>query len=751
MVFSALDASALSLQLENSGSLLVMSNLNVTVQYNLTNGLASFSWQNQRVISQFYSGVGLSTGYLKGTNYATWTYSQTASNQVLVTAEGKGNPSMLQYFTFDQTNSFLIQLKMSGTNLSANWMGPVVVDATGGVDIGSYNDDRALFVPFDNDSFVCYNALSINGSDTGFEAGAFYDNTTRNGLVVGSVTHDTWKSGVYWSGSGNKLNAMNVYGGANSATWTHDVMPHGSVTGNLIASPIMFVGFGPDWRTVMESFANENLLMVPRQTWNGGVPFGWNSWGVIQEAIDYTDATNASDFIYESLQPTNFNNNGTVYVNLDSYWDNLTSAQVQSFVNYCHARGQKCGLYLAPFTWFGAASNASNTMMQGSGYTYSEAILKTTNGAYESDDGGLALDTTHPGTLLRIYYYLNNFLTWGIDYLKIDFLSHGSLEGVHFNTNITTGIQAYNSGMDYIYGQLGGALFLSESIAPLFPYQYGNSRRIACDAEGSKIGNTEYTLNSVTYGWWLDQLYDFNDPDIMVFDGPTTNEEQARLISGAITGLFLNGDSYLNSTSDTDAISCLTNAAINAVARFGKTFVAVEGNTGTNAATVFTSQQNGIWYVAVFNYSGTTGLTNINLTRAGISGPLAAADLWSGSIVPIVTNSMTFSINGKQGKLFELINAPALQSPQVQSGILKFFLTGNAGFSYNVQVSTDLINWTTVETVANDTGTVEVPGQQREFAWRLFLSGLPGAMIDVRDWTTTKTVKFLADRAHKEA
>ena len=98
MVFSALDASALSLQLENSGSLLVMSNLNVTVQYNLTNGLASFSWQNQRVISQFYSGVGLSTGYLKGTNYATWTYSQTASNQVLVTAEGKGNPSMLQYF-----------------------------------------------------------------------------------------------------------------------------------------------------------------------------------------------------------------------------------------------------------------------------------------------------------------------------------------------------------------------------------------------------------------------------------------------------------------------------------------------------------------------------------------------------------------------------------------------------------------------------------------------------------------------------
>ena len=46
---------------------------------------------------------------------------------------------------------------MDGTSLSANWMGPVVVDSTGGVDLGSYGDDRALFVPFDNDKNVSYN------------------------------------------------------------------------------------------------------------------------------------------------------------------------------------------------------------------------------------------------------------------------------------------------------------------------------------------------------------------------------------------------------------------------------------------------------------------------------------------------------------------------------------------------------------------------------------------------------------------
>jgi hypothetical protein len=53
-------------------------------------------------------------------------------------------------------------------------------------------------VPFANDGFVRYNAMPINNSGTSYEVGAFYDNTSRNGLVVGSVTHDTWKTGIFF-------------------------------------------------------------------------------------------------------------------------------------------------------------------------------------------------------------------------------------------------------------------------------------------------------------------------------------------------------------------------------------------------------------------------------------------------------------------------------------------------------------------------------------------------------------------------
>src|SRR5208283_1916250 len=128
----------------------------------------------------------------------------------------------------------------------------------------------------------------------------------------------------------------------------------------------------------------------------------------------------------------------------------------------------------------------------------------------------------------------SGFISDGFDFVKIDFLSHGALEGVHYNPSVTTGIEAYNQGMQFILGQVAGTMFISESIAPLFPYQYGHGRRIACDAYTSFISNTAYTMNSVTYGWWLDQLYPFNDPDMMVFDnGPNSNEDQSRLINCA--------------------------------------------------------------------------------------------------------------------------------------------------------------------------------------------------------------------------
>lgn len=665
---------------QQAGTTLVMSNDNVTVDYNLNTGTADYFWQSAEKIANFYSAVSNHFTFIASTDYPDRSWVQISGDEVVVTNSGAGLPVMVQYFTLDQTDSFLATVSLSAsTNLQSNWMAPVVDDTTGGVNLGVANDNRALFVPFDNDHFVSYNSETMNGSDTGNEVGAFYDNTSRNGLVVGSVTHDKWKTGVYWSGSNNRLNQLIVFGGLTDH-WTWDVMPHGSVYGTVITSPVVFVGFNDDWRIAMENYADENTLFAPRLVWTNGVPFGWNSWGVTnyQNNISYSSAVAVSDSIHTNLQQFGFTNGGTVYVNLDSYWNNLwtdaNGTELQNFVARCHANGQKAGIYFTPFAFWGNANDATNYWVpvgyppNYNLYRFSDILLRDENGNFISNDGALAIDPTHPGTRGYISYYLYWFKLWGFDYVKLDFLSLGALEGVHYDTNVTTGIEAYNQGMQYLLQQIGGAMFISESIAPIFPYQFADSRRIACDAEQSEIANTEYTMNSVSFGWWIGgRLYQFNDPDILVFDnGPDTNEIQSRIINGVVTGLLLNGSTLTNASSVARAQLCLTNPAINAAARVGQTFRPVDGAAGTGAADIFVRQDaTNLWHLAVFNYTGTSTNEIVNLNSAGLpEGNYSVTDLWTGAASSVVGN-LAVSLNEKQAKLFAL--APLQAAPSVVS------------------------------------------------------------------------------------
>lgn len=612
------------------GKTLVMSNGNVRVIYDLSSGRADFVWRNERKIAGFYASVRLGKS-VSSFDYLKRRWSKVGSNEVMVSSSGGDLPVLKQYFRLDRENSFLTRVVIESSGTNSNWMAPVVVDRDGGVDIGVANDNRALCVPFDNDHFIRYNAASINSTNKSFEVAAFYDDVTRHGLVVGSVTHDTWKTGITFAGANDKLNRLAVFGGITDPNVTWDVLPHGSVMGRVISSPTIFVGFSEDWRDGMESFADANAAIVPKMSWTNGVPFGWNSWWAFRGDIHYTNAIAVSDFIHTNLQPHGFSNNGTVYINLDSFWNNFTEQQLVEFVQHCHNNSQKAGIYWCPFaSWSGVAS-ISNAVVRGTPYHISDIVLRTPDGKLQINDGGIALDPTHPGTKARMNYSLDHFVRLGFDYLKLDFLSHGALEGVHYDTNVTTGIQAYNEGMRYVVDRLGGRMFLSLSIAPIFPYQYGHARRVACDTAGS-IGDTGYETQSLNYGWWLSgRLYEYNDPDMMRFEGATLNENKARLVSGAISGtVFLDSDDLGSPAGQELASHWLTNSAINDVARAGRTFRPVEGNTGRKAGDVFVRRDGKSWCVAVFNFGDKTVERRIDLRRVGINGKWRAVDLFSG-------------------------------------------------------------------------------------------------------------------------
>lgn len=614
----------------------------VQVDYDLTAGNATFSYAGTPKIVSFYAGVQLAA-YITSRQYTTHACAPSPGGMT-ITSAGAGLPTMTQTFVADGGNHFTTQLAVTSSGadgdaeaaVSTSWIGPVVVDSSGEVDVGSYDDSRALVVPFDNDDWVTYDAQPVDGTATGYEVAAFYDNTSRNGIVVGSVTHDTWKTGVYYVGQNDKPTALNVFGGASSASGTHDVLPHGMVTGTTVSSPVVFVGYGADWRDLLEEYADANATQTPMLPWSGGVPFGWNSWGKIQTAIDYTKAVAVSDFIDTTLQPAGYSNAGVVYVNLDSYWDNLSSAELGQFAAHCHANGQKAGIYWAPFVDWGLT--ATRAVEGSTTYTYQQIWLRDGSGNPIEVDGAYAVDPTHPGTKARIDYFVGEFKSWGFDYVKLDFLTHGALESsVRYDPSVQTGIQAFNQGMAYVDQSIGGSMFISESIAPLFPYQYAHSRRVSCDVNGAAVGmgSSEYELNSASYSWWMSgRLYQYNDPDMMVFEGFPPADNMTRLVSAVVSGtVLLDGDDLTEADGQALASTYLTNARINAVAALGKAFRPIDGNTGTGPATALVLADGATTYLAVFNFTGSDATEAIDLTRAGLSATqtYTVTDLWTGA------------------------------------------------------------------------------------------------------------------------
>lgn len=529
----------------------------------------------------------------------------------------------------------------------------------------------ALRVPYDNDKWVRYLAQPFPLETESYEVAALFLPDSRQGLILGSITHDQWKTGVRIKGEqAGKLDELDLYGGA-TGMMTRDSQPHGYLKGTRVESPLVFAGFFADYRDGLEKYGWANTCAVPPLPWKLGAPFGWNSWSAAMSNLDYELYTSTSDFLHQEVQPLGFQNENTLYINFDAFWDRLTKSEMEDALNRVRRNGHKPGTYWTPFAFWGSPDQMVSPVEGTDGqYTYSDILLRDADGEILPDiAGGLAIDPTHPGALQRIDWFTNKMLSEGFEYIKLDFMAHGALEGRHDNPDITTGIAAYNYGLSYLASKLspeatGKSIFINLSIAPLFPYAYAHSRRISCDVFGT-IADTEYLLNSLTHGWWMNNtLYRFNDPDHSVIyrscnqEATTRHEGRSRLTASVIAGtVLLLGDDFRYEEAAWRAKAWLKNREILEVARLGKTFRPLEGNWQDRASDTFMLlNHDQSVYIAVFNFDGQQSVRkSVPLHRAGLApgGIYDAFDLWEGTASE-VQEELAVSLEPAESKLFKL-------------------------------------------------------------------------------------------------
>jgi len=540
---------------------------------------------------------------------------------------------------------------------SCNYMAPLVTDE---MTIGKDGHERALFVPFDNDMWVRYNAAKLGDANfTGSEVAAIYNDSTMQGIVTGSLDQDTWKTGVSIKGADDAaLARLTVFAGFTDSITTHDHLAHGMVhrTGKFVRSPRILVGDFADWRTGMETYAHLDSLAAPKAifNWNRPTPMGWNSWGAIQDKLTLAKAKAVVDFFADSCKGFR-NGEHTLFIDLDAFWDNMTPggilgdvSKLDSFVIYCHAKGFHPGIYWTPFADWGK----SNRTIEGSTHTYPETWTRQ-NGKVMDVDGGRAMDPTHPGTKDRIVATLTRMKQLGFEMIKIDFLGHGALEADHFyDPTVTTGMQAFNKGMRFVDSVLDGKMLVYSAIAPnIATARYVHMRRIGCDAF-SAIDNTEYTLNSTGYGWWQSYIYNFVDADHVVFNNAPEGMNRARLVSSLVTGTLMTGDDYgVAGHWRQMAERLLQNPEVLAAVGHGKAWRPVYTNTGNRGVPVFVKHEGRATYIAIINFENNPQEFTIPLSHLD-TPPGKFKPIFDGQTVQSDADQLKATIPGNDAEIF---------------------------------------------------------------------------------------------------
>lgn len=527
----------------------------------------------------------------------------------------------------------------SGCAVESRRLVPLVIQAPEKEQQGVWKSiwSKMLLVPYDNTMWLRYEAAPLRAGRKSYDLTVMFREDTREGLLIGALDFDIWKNAVVCSATDAKTFDA-VCGVADEGS--HDHAPHGSLVGESVKSSRFCVLYGEDYRTLLETYGDRIRAEQKPLRWEEGVPFGFNSWAGLAFRLNPDNYQKTGEFLRNELRPAGYENHGINYCNLDAGWNGFGEETLAALVKQLHANGQKAGIYDAPFAFFG---HDINQEIKGApGHTFAEILLRDERGEFlPRVDGAIPFDVTHPVWKQQMEWKLNNFLKWDFDYVKLDFMTHGGMEGCHYDPAVRTGRQAIKAGYEWIRDILvpkkgGKPFFISLSIAPLFPCGYGHARRFSCDAFGTKE-DVEYVLNAQTYAWWESgRLYQYNDPDHICLlksfgmeKDSSEGEARARYTASAIAGtVMMLSDDYEREEARRRALQFAGNKEINALAAAGISFTPVESNNAS-ASGAYVAEVEGKQYVALFHWFDEEALVQLDCRRAGILPGREYEELWS--------------------------------------------------------------------------------------------------------------------------
>jgi hypothetical protein len=393
---------------------------------------------------------------------------------------------------------------------------------------------------------------------------------------------------------------------------------------------------------------------------------GWSSWSSTTGNVNEGIVKAAADAVASRLASY-----GYQYVNVDDGWESGFDAYgrwkpdagkfpngIASVADYVHGKGLKLGIYLTPGVNDTVVS--ANLPVYGTSY-HAKDIVTSAAGNTDRAAGATTkkIDYTKPGAVEYVQGFADLLASWGVDFIKMDFVGPGGGGGSADNRD---DIQQWRAALDKTGRPIWLELSNMLNISAIATWKaYSNGWRVANDVECYCATLTNWAhvvrvINAVPPfvpyagpGGWndLDSLEIGNGSS----DGITADERQTMFSFWALSAapLYLGADVTKLDAAD---LKILTNAEVIAVDQAATPGKPV--STSSNQQVWFAKQTDGSIVVGLFNFD--TGATQVTakLSDVDAASSVAVRDLVSQTDLGRVTTSFGASLPGHGSRLVKL-------------------------------------------------------------------------------------------------
>jgi alpha-galactosidase len=359
-------------------------------------------------------------------------------------------------------------------------------------------------------------------------------------LLAGFLTHDRWLTQVYAQRKDGALAACVLIDDS-------ELAPE-----NTIELPPLMLALGAPTDLLVEYAEAVAREQGARRI--NAAPTGWCSWyHYFQEVSEQAVLENVTALrAVRSALPVQVVQVDDGYLTAVGDWlepNERFPRGLEYVADRIRAAGFQPGLWLAPFT-VGANSRLAQE--------HPTWLVQGENGkpAYGGKNWNVdlyGLDTSHPDAQKWLRGVIRTIVRdWGYEYLKLDFLASGALEGRHFDSDVTRA-QALREGLELIREEAGDDAFLLGCGCPvLSAVGIVDAMRIGPDtaahwsprqrgiplpmSEGHTLPALEGAMrNTLSRSWMAPALWT-NDPDCLLLrtSGSELTDDEVRAFASAV-------------------------------------------------------------------------------------------------------------------------------------------------------------------------------------------------------------------------